>query len=39
MATTEYDERLADWSDAWETCCRRFVEGRMGVWKDELMIQ
>ena len=39
MATMECGKKLAGWSDAWETCCRRFVEGRMGVLKDELMIQ
>ena len=38
-ATTECDEKLVGWSDAWETCCRRFVEDRMGVLEDELMIQ
>ena len=39
MVTTEYDEKIAGWNDAWETCCRRFVEGGMGVLKDELIIQ
>ena len=37
--TKEYGEMLAGQSDAWETYCRRFVGGRMGVVKDELMIQ
>ena len=38
-ATMEYGEKLVGWSDAWETCCRRFVGGKMGVLEDELMIQ
>ena len=38
-ATTEYNEKLAGWSNAWETCCRRSGEGRLGVLEDELMIQ
>ena len=35
----ECGEKLVGWSDAWETCWRRFVGGRMGVLEDELMIQ
>ena len=39
MATAEYDEKSAGWNGAWETLLWRFVEGRMGVLEDELMIQ
>ena len=39
MVTMECGEKSVGWSDAWETCCRRFVEGRKGVLEDELMIQ
>ena len=35
MATMAYGEKPAGWNGAWET----FVEGRMGVLKDEWMIQ
>ena len=37
--TTEYDKKLVGWNGAWETLLWRFVGGRMGVLKDELMIQ
>ena len=35
----EYGEKPVGWSGAWETLLKRFVEGRMGVLEDELMIQ
>ena len=39
MVTREYGEMPVGWSGAWETLLWRFVEGGMGVLKDELMIQ
>ena len=39
MVMKEYDGKLAGWNDAWETLWWRFVEGRMGVLEDELIIQ
>ena len=38
-ATMEYSEKPVGWNNAWETLLKRFVEGRVGVLEDELMIQ
>ena len=41
MATMEYDRKLVDWNDAWETLLWKFVEGRIrgcvGRWVDDPM--